>query len=345
MEICVASRYLPSLMPAVSVEQIEHAIENPADRQVGLLLDFEWLVPRVDGEWWFNRTDPQFPTYYCFTTPERMEPLRQENQRGKEFEEKPSPLTTPDGWNVVRPMKYQSSIERCELAPIRGRELFARLAATNDYHEVMINSGCGTYDEPNRGGALRLVSGNTRLLAQSLDPRPGTRILPARSIAEIHRYMRSFHLAGELTHRLEYPGDELAAVYEGSDVRGNLRRQAFTPVTPQSNPRDYGAGASQILCGGLMAHLLYSHRSTLRENFHPGTREGLHEETPELLRQIDELLKMLDPRTDRIVPEFFRYEHAPGFVRIHPEVIDGAWLRETRAEFERFLAGGPTFRL
>lgn len=329
-------------MPAITAEQVEHAIECPADGQVGLLLDFEWLVPQVDGQWWSNSRDPMFPTWYAFTAPERMEPLLEANQRGKAFAERPYPLTTPDGWNIARPLAYQSALEHCELVPMRGGDLFARLAATNDYHEVQVNSGCGTYDEPNRNGALLLVSGNTRLLAQGLDPRPGTRTLPARSIAEIHGYMRQFHGVTELTHRLEYIGGELAAVYEGSD-RGKPRRQAFTPVEAQADPRDYGPGTSRILCGGLMAHLLEFGRSTLHENLHPVMREGLHEQTPELLRQIGELMKMLDPQTDRIAPEHVRYGHTPGFVRPKPRVLTGAWLRETGPKFERFLAEGPGY--
>lgn len=82
-------------MPTISAESVEYAIQFPAPGQVDSLLDFEWLVPHVDGGWWGDGSDPLFPTYYLFTTPERMEPLREENQRGKEFEEKPYPLTTP----------------------------------------------------------------------------------------------------------------------------------------------------------------------------------------------------------------------------------------------------------
>lgn len=324
-------------MPAVTAANVEHAIEFPTVGQVELLLDFEWLVPHVDGRPWSDDGDPQFPTRYLFTAPERLEPLLRENQRGKEFDDKPYPLTTVDGWNLVRPMRFQSAIERCELVSIPGREIFARFAAAEDYHEIQINSGCGTCDEPHRHGAMRMACGWTRLLARGIDPRPTTRILPAKSIAEIHHFMRSFHLTAELTHRLEYIGGALAAVYEGFDINRKLRRQAFTLVEPQTDPRDYGAGVSQILCGGLMAHLLYTYRSTLRDNFHPGTRAGLHEFTPDLLRQIDEILKMLDPQTDRIGPEYFRDPFSVSFVKIHQEVMTGAWLREVRAEFARFL--------
>jgi len=139
-------------MPTISAESVEYAIQFPAPGQVDSLLDFKWLVPHVDGGWWGDGSDPLFPTYYLFTTPERMEPLREENQRGKEFEEKPYPLTTPVGWNLVRPRPFQSAIERCELVPIPGREIFARIAATDDYHQILINSGCGTYNEPHRRG-------------------------------------------------------------------------------------------------------------------------------------------------------------------------------------------------
>ncbi len=332
-------------MPRITAAEIEHAIEHPADGQVGLLLDFEWLVPQIDGAWWSIHRDSEFPTHYVFTAPERMEPLLAENRRGREFAEKPYPMTTEDGWNLVRPMHYQSALERCELVPIRGRDLFAQLAATTDYHSVQVNSSCDTWNEPNKNGALLIACGGTRQLTQGLDPRPGTRTLPARSIAEIHRNLQSFHGLSEFTHRLEYAGEKLVAVYEGVDAHGRAHRQVFTPVEPQPDPLDYGPGVSAILCGGLLAFNFDSHRSTLRENFHRRTRESLHESTPELLRRLDELLKMLDPQTDRIGPEFFRFDHAPGFVKNKPQVITGAWLRETRGEFERFLAGGPEFRV
>lgn len=325
-------------MPAVTPDQIEAAIYAPAPGQVERFLDFEWLVPVLSGQIWGLYETPPYTTDYLFTRPERFEPLRAENQRGKAFEAAPYPLTTPDGWNIIRPMKYQPAIEHCQLVPTSGRAVFERIAFRGDYHTIHINSGCGTYDDAQLNGELRMPCGWTPLWLDGMDPRPGTRILPAQSIAEIHCFMRQALLTSEFTHRLEYVDGELAAIYEGKNINGKPASQAFTLVTPQSNPRDFGPDVSEILCGGMMAYMLDSSRSTLEHNFHEGTRAHLRERTPDIIREIDEILKMVDPSTEQVLPEYFRHGFAPSFVKTKPWVISQGWLHETRKMFVAFAA-------
>jgi hypothetical protein len=278
-------------MPRITAEEIERVIEHSAPGQAELFLDFEWLIPVVDGTPWADFKDPLFPTYYLFTAPERFEPLKASNQVGKAFEQNPWSLSLPDGWQRARPAPYLSALESCELVPMPGREIFPRIAQRSEYHEVIVNSGCARYDEPNKNGTLQIATGCVALLARGIDPRPETRVLPARSIAEIHHVMRRIHGVDEWAHQLEYVDGELAAVYEGVDNFRRLRRQAFTPVNPQPDPQAFGEGVSQIMCGGIVAWGMDMHHSTLKSNFHPGTRDGLFEDTPDVLRQIDEVLK------------------------------------------------------
>jgi hypothetical protein len=324
-------------MPAVTPDQIEAAIHTPARDQLDLFLDFEWLVPVVHGQIWGSYEAPPFTTDYLFTRPERFEPLCASNQQGKEYEAKPYPLMSPDGWNVARPMQYRSTLEQCELVHMRFRTILERAAQRGDYHTIHINSGCGTYDDKRRHGELRMPCGWTPLWLEGVDARPEARVLPAKSIAEIHLFMGQAHLVGDLTHQLEYIEGELAAIYEGVDVSNDAKRQAFTLVEALSDPRDYGPGASEILCGGMMAYMMDGHRWDVENNFHEGTRAGLRDFMPNLMRQLDEILKMLDPTTDQVPPRCFRTEFAPSFVKIKPHVITGAWLRETRRLFGEFI--------
>ncbi|MFM2421703.1 MAG: hypothetical protein RL291_233 [Pseudomonadota bacterium] len=331
-------------MPSPTADQIEAAISHPAPGQVSIFLDYEWLVPIVGEQPWGLYHAPPYTTDYLFTRPERFEPLLVENQRAKAFEANPYPLTTPDGWNVIRPMKHHSALDQCVLTPMRGREVFPRVLARGDYHTIHINPSCGTYDDPRRNGELRMPCGWTPLWAEGIDPRPEARILPVHSIAEIHVAMRQFHLVRDAAHRLEYIDGVLAAVYEGNDINGKLRRQAFTLVEPQAEPRAFAQQCSEVLCGGQLAYMLDGRRWDLKNNFHEGTRLKLHEYTPDIVREIDEILKMLDGQVDQLPPRCFRTEFAPSFVARKPHVITGAWLRETRQMFADFANSDPLAR-
>lgn len=331
-------------MPNLTPDQIEAAIMHPAPGQVSMFLEYEWLVPVADGRVWGLYQAPPFTTDYLFTRPERFEPLLADNQRGKAFEANPSPLTTPDGWNIIRPMKYQAALDQCVLTPMLGSDIFARVLARGDYHTIHINPSCGTYDDPRRNGELRMPCGWTPLWVAGIDPRPEARILPVHSVAEIHMAMRQFHLVRDATHKLEYVDDVLAAVYEGHDLNEKPRRQAFALVEPQAEPRAFAPQVSGVLCGGQLAYMLDSQRSTLQHNFHEGTRLGLHGRTPDIVREIDEILKMLDATTDQLPPHSFRTEFAPSFVARKRHVITGAWLRETRQMFIEFATSDPLAR-
>ncbi len=326
-------------MSAITADEIEVAIQNPALGQTEWFLDFEWLVPMVNGNAYGLYSTAPYTADYIFTRPERFEPLRADNQRGKEFEANPYPLTTADGWNLIRPMRYQAALEECRLVPVPGREIFKRVLARGDYHTIHINSGCGAFRQPYLNGELRMPCGWTPLWLDGIDPRPGARVAPARSVAEIRLYMRQMHMVREATHRLEYIDGELAAVYTGADINGKEKQQAFTPVTSQPGARDFAAGASDILCGGNIAYMLDSQRSTLESNFHAGTRAQLRENTPDIIREIDEALKMIDPATGQVPPRCFRTEFAPSFVMHKPPVITQRWLSETRQMFVEFECG------
>ena len=91
--------------------------------------------------------------------PARFGPLRSENERGKASN--PYPLTTPDGWNIIRSMQYQYALSHCELTPVRGDKLSARALARADYQTIHINPSCATDDDPRRSGEFRMSCGWT----------------------------------------------------------------------------------------------------------------------------------------------------------------------------------------
>jgi hypothetical protein len=107
----------------VNAAQIEHAIEFPSANQAELFLEFEWLVPIWETKPWSQTLGSNFSVQYLFTSQDRIDPIRIENQKGRQFETPPYSLTTNEGWERCRPMTYQPAIERCELVPVRGEVL------------------------------------------------------------------------------------------------------------------------------------------------------------------------------------------------------------------------------
>ena len=85
-----------------------------------------------------------------------------------------------------------------------------------------------------------------------------------------------------------------------------------------------------------MAYMLDSRRSMLEHNFHEGTRARLREHAPDIVREIDEILKMVDSSTEQVLPEYFRDGFAPSFVKTKTHVIGQQWLQQTRELFVSF---------
>ena len=65
----------------VSAAQVEHAIEFPSANQAELFLDFKWLVPIWENKPWSQTLGSNFSVQYLFTSQDRIEPIRIENQR------------------------------------------------------------------------------------------------------------------------------------------------------------------------------------------------------------------------------------------------------------------------
>lgn len=160
-------------------------------------------------------------------------------------------------------MPHESALSHCELTPVHGDALFARALARADYQTIHINPSCATYDDPRRGGELRMPCGWTPLWVAGIDPRPEARTLPVRLIAEISLAMRLSHRVRIASHRLTYLLGEYTARYEGNDINSQRHRQAFTLVGPQADLRDFLPQVSEVACGGQLAYMLDSKRSYL----------------------------------------------------------------------------------
>ena len=322
----------------VNAALVEHAIEFPSANQAEIFLDFEWLVPIWENKPWSLTLGSNFSVQYLFTSRDRIEPIRIENQKGRQFESNPYPLTTEDGWQRCRPMTYQPALEKCELVPVRGKVLFPKIIESGSYYpEARINPSCGTHDEPHKNGQLYLSSGYLHCLIQGVDPRPETRVLRARSIWEIHLFMSFTHGIHQPTHRLEYRNGELVATYEGLDINNKPKSQSFYPVDLAISGSLNEAGPSEILCGAKLASHINNRAAQIPGNKNLAFRNQLRQQIPELLTEIEELKAMIDPKTGMIAPCYLRSEFANLLQSPFPDVLKLESLEIAREKFQWLL--------
>ena len=324
--------------PKINAPQMENAIEFPSANQAELFLDFEWFVPIWENKPWVQSIGSNFSVQYLFTSPDRIEPIRIENQKGKKYEAAPYSLTTEDGWQRCRPMTYQQAIEKCDLVPMRGEDLFSQIIETGSYYpEARVNPCCGTYDEPHKNGTIYLSSGYLHYLVRGIDPRPETRVLRARSIWEIHLFMSFMHGVHQPVHRIEYRNDELVATYEGLDINNKPKSQSFYPVDSSDSGPKAELRPSEILCGAALASHIHNRSSQIPGNKNPIYRSQLRQQIPELLLEIEELKQMIDVHSGMIAPCYFRKEFANLLLSSFPDVVKLETLEFAREKFQWFL--------
>lgn len=322
----------------VNAAQVEHAIEFPSANQAELFLDFEWLVPIWENKPWIQTLGSNFSVQYLFTSQDRIEPIRIENQKGRQFETTPYSLTTDDGWQRCRPMTYQPALEKCELVPVRGEVLFPQIMESGSYYpEARINPICGTHDEPHKNGQLYLSSGYLHYLIQGVDPRPETRVLRARSIWEIHLFMSFTHGIHQPTHRIEYCNGELVATYEGLDINNKPKSQSFYPVDSSVSGSPAEVGPSEILCGAKLASHINNRAAQIPGNKNIAFRNQLRQQIPGLLAEIEELMQMIDPNSGMVAPCFLRSEFANLLQSHFPDVLKLESLEMAKEKFQWLL--------
>ena len=281
---------LDALREQANVQDVEALLNNPAEGDGSLLLDHQWLFLARDGV-------PAAEPYggllsICLFTAGPA--LRHFLERDPRFAE----------------LNVQSAT---------GHELFAHLAERTDFDGIWINPGRRPVWEP-FGPAISydLLAGR--------DPRSEARILPARTVAEIHLFLDQENMAPEgRRHQLEYAGDELVAHYSGEIIGRDPRSYRFYPVEPTADPRSYGPGQTQILCAGKLADLVRRRLGDLTETlgWAPNERREFLLGTARWAAEVE---KLLEPDLDALPRSSLRTAHGARFVREFPEIGTRAWL-------------------
>ncbi|MEZ4234751.1 MAG: hypothetical protein R3F59_01020 [Myxococcota bacterium] len=212
-------------------------------------------------------------------------------------------------------------IEPGRLAPreVDGAALWAGLAARDDYDGI-------TFDL-HRPGARAFGPHLARGLAAGADPRPGADPLPARTVAEIHRWLDEHRAAPDRKHALvrREGEDELVALYLAV-IDHVPQRIAFRPVEPTLDPDDLGAGPTAILCAGQLLLDARSDLSGLPPKGRDPAQQARARRAARWLEQLEALLQ-----GDRIPFTALRTPHGAAHWRREPELYTAGWIREQRA--------------
>lgn len=281
----------PSLAHWVSVLDVEDALLNPQPGQADSLLDHQWylLADATCGPL-IEEVHP-FLVAHVFSAGDRLRDFL-----------------------AHRPAYRQSHIERRD-----GHALFAALSTRSDYDAIAVHYGLDSTELLGPRAAA--------LFSEGIDGRSTARVMPARTIAEIHLFLDLEGASREdRTHQLEYLGEQLVARYTAT-VTGSRRTWWFEPVAATEDPQDLGAGPSPILCAGQLADLVRRRLRALPEDpaaLDPDDRTA----AGGAARWAGELEKMLDgaglPRSAVRSPDGSR------FLREIPQMATAAWIADAR---------------
>ena len=281
-----------------SVLDVEDALLNPAPGQILSLLNHQWLLLRdAAGDPLVEEVD-SYRVVHLFTAPDRLR-----------------------GFIQSRPIYRQSSI-----ADLDGRRLFEELSTRSTCDATLLHYGLDSTEVVGPNGA--------GLFVDNVDGRSCARILPARTIAEIHLFLDLEGASREgRIQQLEYLGDDLVAHYTGT-VAGARRSWWFQLVQPTGDPADLGPGPSEILCAGQLADLVRRRLRALTD--HRLDADEL-QRAAESERWVGELEKMLVggslPRSAVRTPDGSRY------LREFPEMATAAWIGDAHRRVKVLAAG------
>ena len=291
----------PAIAEMLGVLEVEDALAAPAPRQLQTLLAHAWFVLCGEGG------EPLLDA----DGPHRVVHLASGADRMRRFVAR-------------RPADRGASIAR---AP--GAALFARLARRADLDGVAVHWG----DEETE----LLGPHAAGLFTSGVDGRSTARVLPARTIAELHLFLDLEGCSAEgRAHELGTLEGELVARYTGRAAQ-RQRSWHFQPVPPTADPLDLGPGASSILCAGQLADLLRRRLRVL-----PGDPWLLdateRQQAAVAARWAQELLKMT---VDGCIPRSaVRSADGSRYLRELPEMGTVAWLVGAQ-RYAEALAAGP----
>ena len=233
-------------------------------------------------------------------------------------------FTTPDALGVWR--RQRPALDWLTSARLPGAEMFARVAAMDEVDGLQIN--------PELQDVEPLSPFVLQSLANDVDNRFDVRILPARTIAEIHTFLDQMQVYRvSIEHEMTYRDDALVARYHGVAKGGRPVSFDFTPVTPTDDPLHIGVHKSELLCPGWLASQLARAAAKL-----PADVSSLTDDDIVLLenamRWIAQLWALLDDR-----PAFARTElltvAGAATARKHPTIITLDWVNNVFSDLVR----------
>ncbi|MBT9582508.1 hypothetical protein IV102_04105 [bacterium] len=297
----------PLLIQEPTATNLEEALLKPGPGQVSLLLD---------GNWWVLRGRDGLAVSpgglaLLFSQEQHLTVFLDRLEEARLMTLQPERRHRGDGWYAVPIVHWNPVFETTYPTQIRGHELFEQLSQPAACSAIRVNAG-------HNHSSLEFGPSDAAALLQGVDPRPEARILQARSLAELDMFFSQQGLHEISQRKVCLAGQELSQ-YTG---RGALRdkRFYFHPVQLRGGSGELAPGRTMLLCAGRLADLVSRVLAVL---------EGLPVEM--LAERCDwaaELVKLIDPETDRIPDTELRDPYGRNQVAENPFLLQGAWLRE-----------------
>lgn len=216
-----------------------------------------------------------------------------------------------------------------QITHMRGGDLFKLLDARDDIDGVYVNAGSELELYP-------FAPAQIHELANGRQPRPERKILRARCIAELHHFLDECGMVKERPHLMEYARDQLVAHYTGEMFAGlEARSFRFYPVTESSPDGEWGEGPTEIVCAGKLADLLRRRLESLKDEPRPLGKDW--DWKPFIESSIvwaNELLKLIDPRTNELPRRTLRTVDGARFVREYPDIATRDFAVAALAELQ-----------
>ncbi|MFN8612129.1 MAG: hypothetical protein U0931_31585 [Vulcanimicrobiota bacterium] len=291
-------------------DSLEDAVSQPAPGQLRLLLESQWLV------WRGPESLAPIPgqTVFAFTGPERLTGFLEQLERARHMSLDHNLRKLDEGWLAVPVVNWDERYRNAYATPISGHELFIAASQPGVCDSLRINAGAGTY-------SVSLILPDVLEMLAGRDPRPGASILQARSRAEIDAYLSQNSLNRPRHRRLRLNGK---LVDEYSD---NRKRFYFYPVDLDIGHHELAPGRTSILCAGYWTRVL-SMADSLWEP-----------DLPEQWRQekacwAAEMLKLVDPASQRIPLSEVRSAHGLSAVKHQPGLLEADWLHDLQRKLQ-----------
>ena len=297
----------PLLIEEPAAANLEEALLQPAPGQVSWLLDGNWWVLRGRDSLAVNPGGLAL----IFSQEQHLTVFLNRLEEARLMTLEPERRHRGDGWYAVPIVHWNPVFETTYPTQISGHQLFEQLSQPAACSAIRVNAG-------HNPTSLEFGPDEAAALLQGVDPRPEARILQARSLAELDMFFSQQGLHEVSLRTVRLAGQDLSQ-YTG---RGALRdkRFYFHPVQLRGGSGELAPGKTTLLCAGRLADLVSRVLAVL---------EGLPVELrAERCDWAAELVKLIDPETDRIPDTELRDPYGRNQVAENPVLVEGVWLRQ-----------------